>query len=327
MKRRTFLSGIAALPASAALGQTFGQTIGSIVQRPSSRVIVDNDFSGDPDSLIALTHQLLTPKARTVLVTTSAVAPGLASMAGLDAGQSPMAATRLVSELMDRLRLAHRPALVGGRQAFGAGKDSDNAAARAIVAEALRDDPLPLVLTCGGPLTNVAAALRLEPRIAKRLKLVWIGGTAATDAPVEYNLATDIAAARYVLEESKVEVWQVAQEEYMRFQLSVAELTGGFRTISPVAEWLYSQYLHLPPFVELGGSIGFGDSAMVSLTAFGFDATPHTLRRARKILDDGRYGAEIDGSSIRMVHGFDVRLNLSDLVALLRAHKVRHDTL
>jgi len=323
MKRRTFLSGIAALPASAALGQTFG----SIVQRPSSRVIVDNDFSGDPDGLFALTHQLLTPKARTVLITTSAVAPGLASMAGLDAGQSPVAATRLVSELMDRLRLAHRPALVSGRQAFGVGKDSDNAAARAIVAEAMRDDPLPLVLTCGGPLTNVAAALRLEPRIAKRLKLVWIGGTVATDAPVEYNLTTDIAAARYVLEESKVEVWQVAQEEYMHFQLSVAELTGGFRTISPVSEWLYGQYLRLPPFVELGGSIGFGDSAMVSLTAFGFDATPHTLRRARRILDDGRYGAEIDAAPIRMVHGFDVRLNLSDLVALLRAHKAQHDTL
>jgi hypothetical protein len=321
MKRRTFLSGIAALPASATLGQTFG----SIVQGPSSRVIVDNDFSGDPDGLFALTHQLLTPKARTVLITTSAVAPGLASMAGLDAGQSPTAATRLVSELMDRLRLAHRPALVSGKQAFVAAKDSDNAAARAIVTEALRDDPLPLVLTCGGPLTNVAAALRLEPGIANRLKLVWIGGTSATDGPVEYNLATDIAAARYVLEESKVEVWQVALEEYMHFQLSVAELSGGFRTISPVSEWLYSQYLHLPPFVELGGSIGFGDSAMVSLTAFGADATPHTLRRARKVLDDGRYGAEIDGSPIRMYHAFDLRLNLTDLMALLRAHKAQHD--
>jgi hypothetical protein len=321
MKRRTFLSGIAALPASATLGQTFG----SIVQRPSSRVIVDNDFSGDPDGLFALTHQLLTPKARTVLITTSAVAPGLASMAGLDAGQSPTAATRLVSELMDRLRLAHRPALVSGKQAFVAAKDSDNAAARAIVTEALRDDPLPLVLTCGGPLTNVAAALRLEPGIANRLKLVWIGGTSATDGPVEYNLATDIAAARYVLEESKVEVWQVALEEYMHFQLSVAELSGGFRTISPVSEWLYSQYLHLPPFVELGGSIGFGDSAMVSLTAFGADATPHMLRRARKVLDDGRYGAEIDGSPIRMYHAFDLRLNLTDLMALLRAHKAQHD--
>jgi len=45
------------------------------------------------------------------------------------------------------------------------------------VAEARRDDDLPLYLASGGPLTNVASALRDDPGIASRLTLIWIGGS------------------------------------------------------------------------------------------------------------------------------------------------------
>lgn len=223
MKRRIFLSGITAIPASAALGQA----VGTIPQRASLRVIVDEDFSGDPDGLVALTHQLLTARG------------------------------------------------AGGAGAFAAGNDQSHAAARAIVAEALRDDPLP------------------PSGIAARMRVVWIGGTKAGSA--EYNQSNELAAARYVLTESAVPVWQIPEEEYKRFQVSVAELTSGFRDIWPVSRWLYSQYLQLPPFVQLGGSLGFGDSAMVFLTAFDAGFTPFTLRPARRILDDGRHGAEVKG--------------------------------
>ncbi|MBT0770283.1 hypothetical protein KIH74_15180 [Kineosporia sp. J2-2] len=50
-------------------------------------------------------------------------------------------------------------------------------AAEAIVAEAMRDDTdLPLYVAADGGLTDVAGALLIEPRIAGRLTLVWIGG-------------------------------------------------------------------------------------------------------------------------------------------------------
>lgn len=308
MRRRTFLSGIAAIPTL-----SMAQPLRDISLRASARVIVDNDFSGDPDGLIALAHQLLSPKARTVLITTSAIDGKLASLAGVDAAQSPQEAARLVRQLLGLLSLQHQPPVMAGA----------DAAAEAIVAEALRDDPLPLVLTCGGPLTNVAAALRRHPGIARRMNLIWVGGVSAPEGGAEYNLSTDTAAARYVLEESDVPVWQIAEEEYKRFQASITELSGGFRDISPVSQWLYSQYLNLPPFVQFGGSLGFGDSAMVSLTAFDAELTPHTVRHVRTLLADGRYGAEIPGRQVRMYHGFDVRLNLADLMALLRSHKPR----
>lgn len=82
---------------------------------------------------------------------------------------------------------------------------AESAATRAIVAEALRDDTsLPLFVTCGGGLTEIASAWLLDPRIAERLTVVWIGGhehPGMADPPpggtdLEYNTATDPVAAQ-----------------------------------------------------------------------------------------------------------------------------------
>ena len=319
MKRRHLLTGLVALPVAHALARPAGL----IAQTATARVIVDNDFAGDPDGLVALAHQLLSPKARTVLVTSSSLDPGLAHMAGLDVDATAAAGARLARELLLRLGGRAQPAVVAGAEHPGAKEDQANRAAQAIVAEALRDDPLPLILACGGPLTNVAAALRLRPEIASRMSLVWIGGTASSEGGAEYNLMTDLAAARHVFEASKLPVLQIPAEEYRRFQVSVAELNEAFRPISPLSGWLYDQYRQLPPFVKLGGTLTFGDSPLVSATAFDPAACPFTPRQVRRLLDDGRYGAPVEGRQVRLAHSLDPRLNLADFFALLRAQARR----
>ncbi|HEX8788249.1 MAG TPA: nucleoside hydrolase [Telluria sp.] len=318
-KRRRLLAGLVALPAALPLASALARPSGLIAQAPSARVIVDNDFAGDPDGLVALAHQLLSPKTRTVLVTSSALDPGLAGMAGQNPATTAASGARRAQELLRRLGRRPFPAVVAGAERFDAGADESNLAARAIVAQALRDDPLPLVLACGGPLTNVAAALRLRPEIAAHMSLVWIGGSAASEGGAEYNLMTDLAAARFVFEETRLPILQIPLEEYRRFQVSVAELDDGFRTISPVSQWLYDQYRQLPPFVKLGGTLTFGDSPLVSATAFDPAACPVTVREARHLLDDGRYGAPIAGRQVRLAHSLDPRLNFADFLALLRA--------
>jgi purine nucleosidase len=45
----------------------------SLSQSPRCRVIVDNDFSGDPDGLVGLAHHLLSPTNRVVAITSSFV--------------------------------------------------------------------------------------------------------------------------------------------------------------------------------------------------------------------------------------------------------------
>lgn len=319
LTRRRLLAGLAALPVAHALARPAGL----IAQAASSRVIVDNDFAGDPDGLVALAHQLLAPTARTVLVTSSPLDPGLAKMAGLDATATAAAGAGRARELLRRVGQRQAPAVIAGAERPGADQDQANRAALAIVVEALRDDPLPLVLACGGPLTNVAAALRLRPEIATRMSLVWIGGTAAVEGGGEYNLMTDLPAARHVLENSALPVLQIPLEEYRRFQVSVAELDETFRPISPLSGWLYDQYRQLPPFVKLGGTLTFGDSPLVTAAAFDPAACPSTPRTVRRMEGDGRYGEPIAGRQVRLAHSLDPRLNLADFLALLRTH-ARH---
>jgi hypothetical protein len=323
MKRRSLLGCIAALPALAAFARVPQSIPQSIPQQAASRVNVDNDFAGDPDGLVALAHQLLSPKTRTVLVTASLLDARLAGFAGIDPARTAASGARKARALLQQLGWRNGLPVVAGAETFGAGKEQENAAARAIVSEAMREDPLPLVLACGGPLTNVAAALRLNPAIAGRMTLAWTGGASAPGGGVEYKLSTDLAAARHVLEESALPVWQVEEGEYKRFQVSVAELTATLRPIAPAGQWLYEQYLHLPPFVKLGGSLALGDSALVSLTALSPELTPYTNRPARRILDDSRHGDEIDGRQLRVCHSIDVRLNFSDFIALMRLHPAR----
>ena len=315
LTRRTVALSCAALPlfGPAARAQRL------IPQRPSARVIVDNDFAGDPDGLAALAHQLLSPKTQVTLVTASAIDAKMAALDGR-AGASAAAGRDIALELMRRAGLASPPPVAAGSDSFGAGPSP---AARAIVAEAMRADPLPLFLTCGGPLTNVAAALRLAPAIASRMTLVWIGGGGEPDGGWEYNLATDLPAARFVVEESKVALWQVPQPAYRQMQYSIAEMTADLRPISPFAEWLYDLFTSPPSFVDLGGTWPLGDSPLVLLTAVSAESSRYRDRTARRIGADGRYGAEIPGRTVRVYEEVDARLTFADMLAKLRMHARR----
>lgn len=242
---------------------------GLIALRPALRVIADNDYAGDPDGLWALAHLLLSPTVHTVAITSSLLDPGLAAAAGLRAGHTAALGQASAHELLAAAGLAGQVPVLAGAEGPGAGHDAGNAAAQAIVQEALREDPLPLCVACGGPLTNVAAALRLAPAIAQRLTLVWVGGTLAGEGADEYNFATDAAAAREVLACPGLRVHQVPREAYRTLRVSVAELGAAVRPISALSRWLYARYLALPPFVQLGGSLTLGDSALVLLCALG----------------------------------------------------------
>ena len=74
-----------------------------------------------------------------------------------------------------------------------------------------------------GPLTDIASAYLMEPRIAKRLTVIWIGGGLYPDGGEEFNLGNDIHAANVVFE-SDMEVWQVPKNVYEMMPVTLAEL-------------------------------------------------------------------------------------------------------
>ncbi|MFD2429211.1 hypothetical protein ACFSUK_15920 [Sphingobium scionense] len=56
--------GFIAAGVSLMIGSAARSALPVIRQAPKARIIIDNDFAGDPDGLIALAHQLATKAAR-----------------------------------------------------------------------------------------------------------------------------------------------------------------------------------------------------------------------------------------------------------------------
>jgi hypothetical protein len=266
------------------------------------RVVVDNDWAGDPDGLVALAHHLLSAANRVVAVTSSQLNPVFGPTAGTAA-----AGAALAGELVDLVG-THRPVVAAGCDvALGEG-DTSSAAADAIVAEARRDDPLPLTVVCGGPLTNVAQALRQAPEVAGRFELVWIGG-ALEDGADEYNRDTDAVAAAEVLGTEGLAVSSVPLETYRRCAVTVAELEHDLGGTGRVGAWLWQRFLDLPipEFVQLSEVWPLGDSPPVLATA----------------LDGAGLTWVPSGPGRRVCTDVDTRLLVADLLARLRLHERR----
>jgi hypothetical protein len=116
---------------------------------PRMRVILDNDFAGDPDGLFQAAHHLLSPSVDVRCVVGSHLHRG--EVWGLSQEQDAAAAK--ICELLEVMELTgHVPVVAGAIAALNAAHGvAHTAAADAIIHEALRDDTeLPLFYAAGG---------------------------------------------------------------------------------------------------------------------------------------------------------------------------------
>ncbi|NQX04803.1 nucleoside hydrolase [Rathayibacter sp. VKM Ac-2856] len=300
---------------------------------PRVRVISDNDYSGDPDGLVQLAQHALSPSVELALVVGSRLRPGDPFDASDRTADNAAAAAREVLALCGRPDV---PVVAGANAADGSGASGASAAARAIVAEALRDDPRPLYLCAGAGLSEVAAALRLEPSIASRMTLVWIGGPEHPGLavpppgamPIEYNLLIDVPAAAEVFA-SALPIEQFPRDAYRQPLASVAELRVRMRTAGPLGRHLFDALdgvfrMGAAHGLSLGETYALGDSPLVLATALlsAFEPDASSSRTARvprpSITADGQYGPRTgDGPDLRVFTHVDTRLLLEDLYAKL----------
>jgi purine nucleosidase len=272
------------------------------------RVVVDNDWSGDPDGLVALVHHLLSPANGVLAVTSSFLSPEFATSTS-----TAEEGALLARELVDLVGGPTRPTIYTGSETpFNAG-DAASAASDAIIEEAQRESALPLYLVCGGPLTNVAAALQQAPDIADRLTLVWIGGSLESER-YEYNRDTDEAAAEFVLTRPGLAVHQFPVETYRRCPYSLAELEYDLGASGQLGNWLWHRFssLPLPDWLRLGGVWPLGDSPPLIVTALTDESSTFTTTPAG-----------VDRGELRVYTDIDFRLIVGDLLAKLRLHEQR----
>ncbi len=266
---------------------------------PRCRVIIDNDWAGDPDGLVALAHHALSPANRITAVTSSLTNP----MFGPPEGRA-QAGAHLAEDLLRVLKLPEVAGVHAGPDTPFTGQPRSNPAARAIIDAAAAGEDLPLLLVCAGPLTNVADALLLEPAVARSFTLVWVGG--ADKDEEEYNYFTDPAAAEFVLGSRDLAVWQFPMETYRQVVAPVAELDAAFRNAGPGGAWLWEHFnsLEVPDFVKFGPLWCLGDSAPLVVT--GLDDITSTFVQTSAEPQRRRYTS------------VDTRLIMADFVAKLR---------
>jgi purine nucleosidase len=332
--RRQFVGGMAAVlsalgaaPTMARGAKPFAPFLGA-----RSRVIFVNDLSGDPDGLFAAVHAMLSPSI------------DLRAIVGSSAGsarEGAPAAAALATEMLQLTRRADQVKVYQGSETKLAvpGVPDRSPGAQAIIDEAMRSDTaLPLTVAVGGGLTEVASALMLEPTIASKFTLVWIGGDPYPAGGKEYNFSVDPIAAQHVFNETTVPIWQITSAVYKTCTVSDTELQAYVAPHGPIGAWLYdkivTQSTKMGQFkFNIGETYTLGDSPLVLLTAltdwipgampppFLFtrtDSSPYDEVYAPRLLPDGKYEARNEGRKIRVYRNVDTRMMFSDFFAKLQ---------
>ena len=321
------------------LPSTFAQHLKSSFSpesmHPRMRVIIDNDFAGDPDGLFQLAQEVLSPSVEIRAIIGSHLKPGDPF------DSSSETATHAAQKAKDLL------AVMGFKDTFNviAGsnvplaaldKPQVSEAAKAIVAEAMRTDvKTPLYVVCGAGLTDIASAYLLEPKIADKITLVWIGGSEypgqivpPNHTEMEYNLGIDPKAGQVIFNQSTIPVWQVPRATYRQALFSYAELITKIKPLGATGAYLtkeleriYKMTVSLKYYI--GETYILGDSPLVLLTALqsSFESDPsssyYELLKTPRINDKGLYESNPTGRLIRVYTKIDSRLMFDDLVAKL----------
>lgn len=287
------------------------------------RLIVNTDAKNEADDQFAIVHALLSPKFENVGF--------IAAHYGTRHKDSMERSYKELELIFDTMGFPKEDMLYHGAQHAIVNKQTpeDSEGARLLVSEAMKDDPRPLYAVFLGPLTDLASALLLEPKIASKMTVIWIGGGSYPTGSVEFNLGNDIHAANVVFQ-SKIELWQVPKNVYEMMPLSLAELEYKVAPYGKIGEYLLSQLdehaqeegPRLSAF-RTGETWVVGDSPAVGLLLyehrFEFDWIEAPL-----ITADMAYVHTKLNRPIRVYRTVDSRLILDDFFAKLALFHERH---
>ncbi|MBE6559968.1 MAG: nucleoside hydrolase [Ruminococcaceae bacterium] len=203
-------------------------------------VVLDTDAYNEIDDQFAIAYMLLSPERLRVKQLYAAPFHNKKSTSPEDGME------RSYNEILKVLDLAGRGELKeqtyrGSRTYLPSETEPvESPAARALVELSKNysaDNPLYVVAI--GAITNVASAVLMDPTIADRIVLSWLGGT-SHDMPNnrEFNLRQDIAAARVVFASGMPVVQLPCRGVVDAFTVSGAELEKWLIGKNPLADYL-----------------------------------------------------------------------------------------
>jgi inosine-uridine nucleoside N-ribohydrolase len=292
--------------------------------RRRHRVIVNTDAKNEADDQYAIVHALLSPSldVRGLIAAHFGRRPGRSDRSMQDSREE----IDLLLSLMDMTGAV--PVANGAPYAMPTVQTPvPSAGADMIIEEAMREDAEgTLFVAFLGPLTDMASALLLEPRIAERdITVVWIGGPDYGDRDpmphkVEFNVSNDIIAANIVFR-SSLPVWQVPRSTYMQTAVSYAELDEKVAPCGPLGKYLVDQLVDFNERVSQSQVPMeyrcLGDSPAIGII-LNHTAGLYSHRPAHGFTYDGDYDRTREYRPIRVYHTIDSRFLFEDFFAKLR---------
>lgn len=281
------------------------------------RVITDTDAKNEADDHYAIVHALLSPKFDNIAV--------IGAHFGKERIVNSMEASyQEIIKILDLMDFDSSLAYRGAEEALPDEKNPVvSEGAELIIKEALKEDSRPLYVTFMGPLTDLASAILMEPKIQGRLTAIWIGGGSYPNGGREYNLSNDINAANVVMK-SKVDLWQIPQNVYQYILVSLVELENRVKPYGKLGNYLYTQLVEhaLTPAavsskLRTGEAWILGDSPAVGVILAQHDFR-YKMIPAPEITSDMYYVHKGNNRAIKVYDYVDSRFILEDFYAKLK---------
>ena len=278
-----------------------------------ARLILNTDAKNEADDQYTIVHALLTPT-----FDFHGIIP--AHFGSIKSKTSLRDSHDEVMKILDLMNLKDRVRVEPGAEGSMPDEKTPmaSAGARLIIEEGMKDDPRPLYVAFLGPLTDMAAALLMEPRLNERnICVVWIGGGQWPVGGREYNLSNDIHAAN-VVTKSKVQLWQIPMSVYRMMAVSYAELMERVYERGAIGKYLVEQLIdwnlrmHAGPIEHR--SLGDTPALSVILNPNGGISEWLPAPEFNSLMNYVHTGAN---RPIKVYHSIDVRYILEDFYAKL----------
>ena len=278
-----------------------------------ARLILNTDAKNEADDQYTIVHALLTPT-----FDLHGIIP--AHFGSIKSKTSLRDSHDEVVKILDLMSLKDRVRVEPGAEGSMPDETTPmaSAGARLIIEEGMKDDPRPLYVAFLGPLTDMAAALLMEPRLNERnICVVWIGGGQWPVGGREYNLSNDIHAANVVMK-SKVQLWQIPMPVYRMMAVSYAELMERVYDKGAIGKYLVEQLIdwnlrmHAGPIEHR--SLGDTPALSVILNPNGGISEWLPAPEFNSLMNYVHTGAN---RPIKVYHSIDVRYILEDFYAKL----------
>ena len=227
-----------------------------------TRVIISSDVKNEADDQYAIIHALLSPSLEIHGISPAHFGTRKSLTSMQDSHEE-------LVKILDMMNIAGQVRIADGAAAALPDDRTPlpSAGAELIIAEAMKDDPRPLHIAVMGPMTEVASALLMEPRIAEKdIRVVFTGGTNWPSGGYEYNFFNDQHAANVVLR-STLDLWMIPYPTFKWFAVSYAELFEKVYDKGPLGKYLVEQLIDYNTHRQVGPYEfrSLGDSPIITL--------------------------------------------------------------